>query len=121
MRLAGREQLVCDAFWFPEKLCLQRIENERQEELPILGLYLITSAGPLVNPFIPGQVEFERLIGFRQVRDPNRSKILQDLVEDLIDYFGRPTAFAASASKHSVVPKELAYFSKKLLTLSTES
>ena len=36
-------------------------------------------------------------------------------------FFGRPTALAASASKYSVVPKGLAYSSKKLLTLSIES
>src|SRR5262249_40013373 len=84
VRLADREQFVCDASWFPEKLCLQRIENERQEELSPFGLSLVTSAEPLVNSFIPGQVEFEREIGFRQIRDRDRSKISQDLVEDLL-------------------------------------
>ena len=54
VRLAYRKQLVFDAFWFTEKLCLQRIEDECQGELPAFGFYFVTGAGPLVSTFIPG-------------------------------------------------------------------
>src|SRR5215469_5732002 len=84
VRLAYRKQLVLDALRLAEKLHLHGIQDECQVQLPALGLYLVTGAGPLVSPFIPGQVEPQSRIGVRQTGDRDCSEAGQDLIEHLL-------------------------------------
>src|SRR5205807_6182165 len=59
---------------------------------PAFGLHFITGTRPLVNTFIPGQVELESWVGSRQVWDCDGSKAGQDFVEDLlVEALARPS------------------------------
>lgn len=57
VRLANRQDLVCDAFRLPDNLGPPGILDECQLELPALSTHLIPATGSLISTFILGKIK----------------------------------------------------------------